>query len=72
MRKVCISNRYCQYRSDTGYCGYTACGCALDNTATIEVPNMPIYRITQLVDISPESIEEIANAVVERVREVDK
>ena len=43
-------------------------------TLTVKVPNTPTYRtmqpyrITQLVDISPESIEEIANAVVEKLR----
>ena len=37
-------------------------------TLIVKVPNTPTYRTTQLVDISPESIEEIANAVVEKLR----
>ena len=71
MRTACISSKYCQYKTDSG-CSYTGNGCELDDTATVKVSNTPTYRITQLVDISPESIEEIANAVVERLREVDK
>ena len=75
MRTACISNGYCQYRTDTGYCGYTGNGCALNDTTTMPVVSSHLnpqntlpYRITQLVDISPESIEEIANAVVKKLR----
>lgn len=68
MRAFCISDHPCPYKTDTGYCGYVGNGCALCDTATVKAQNTPTYRITQLVDISPESIEEIANAVVEKLR----
>lgn len=77
MRAFCVSNSPCSYRTDTGYCEYSGNGCPLDDTATIPVVSSHLnpqntlpYRITQLVDISPESIEEIANAVVEKLRKV--
>lgn len=69
MRALCISTRPCSYRTYTGYCGYTGNGCALYDTATVKAQQTPTYRITQLVDISPESIEEIADAVVKKLRE---
>ena len=69
MRALCVSDHPCSYRTDTGYCGYIGNGCALYDTATVKAKNTPTYRITQLVDISPESIEEIANAVVKKLRE---
>lgn len=34
MRALCVSNHPCSYRTDTGYCGYTGNGCALNDTAT--------------------------------------
>ena len=67
MRAFCISDHPCSYKTDTGYCGYVGNGCALDNTITVNYT--PTHRITQLVDISPESIEEIADAVVKKLRE---
>jgi len=77
MRAVCISDKYCPYKTDTGYCGHSGNWCYLElgdgyNSETVKAPNTPTYRITQLVDISPESINQIADAVVERLREVDK
>ena len=72
MRAVCISDEYYQYKTDSGYCGYTGCGCALDNTIIIKQPINHSYRVVQLVDITNESINQIADAVVERLREVDK
>lgn len=69
MRTACISDKYCQYRTDSG-CGYTGNGCALDNTITIKQPNNQSFRLVQLVDISTESINQIADAVVKRLREV--
>lgn len=69
MRSYCLGDRPCSYRSDTGYCVYTGNGCGLDDcTATVKVPDTPAYRLTQLVDISPESVENIADAVAEKLR----
>ena len=72
MRALCVSDRYCQYKTDTGYCGYTGCGCALDSTITIRQPKDQSFRDVRLVDISTESINQIADAVVRRLREVTK
>lgn len=62
----CVSDKYCQYKSDTGYCGYTG-GCVQENT-TIKVPTEQRWSISQTVDISTDSIEAIADAVVKKLR----
>lgn len=63
----CISDTYCQYKSDTGYCGYTG-GCVKEIYATIKVPPEQRWHISQTVDISTDSIEAIADAVVKKLR----
>lgn len=68
MNGYCISDKYCMYKTDTGYCGYTSSGCVLDNSITVEIPTTPSYTITRVVDISTESINKIAEAVVEKMR----
>lgn len=72
MRAVCISDKYCQYKTDSGYCSYTGCGCVLSNTIIIKQPSNQSFRVVQLVDITNESINQIADAVVERLREVSE
>ena len=67
MNGYCINDKYCQYKSDTGYCGYTA-GCVQENTATVKVPTKQSWHISQVVDISTDSIEVIADAVVKKLR----
>ncbi|MBR3280124.1 MAG: hypothetical protein IKG01_14665 [Lachnospiraceae bacterium] len=67
MTGYCITDKYCNYKSDTGYCGYTG-GCVLENTATVIIPNKQSCHISQVVDISPDSIEAIADAVVRKLR----
>ena len=67
MNRYCISDKYCSYKTDTGYCGYTA-GCILENVKTITIHEQPLARISRLVDISEESIKAIADAVVEKLR----
>lgn len=66
MNGYCLSNQYCRYKSDTGYCGYTA-GCVLDNVATIKVPKAEKYAIIQKVELTSDCINAIADAVVERL-----
>lgn len=68
MNGYCISDKYCQYKSDTGYCGYTG-GCVLDNYITVKAPTTPRWTITQVVDISTDSIEAIADAVIKKLRD---
>lgn len=63
----CVSDKYCQYKSDTGYCGYTG-GCVQENAVTIKAPTEQCWRISQTVDISTDSIEAIADAVVKKLR----
>lgn len=67
MNKYCISDKYCQYKGDTGYCGYTG-GCVQDNSVTFKVPPEQCWSITRVVDISTDSIEAIADAVVKKLR----
>jgi len=75
MRTACISDKYCPYRTDTGYCGHSGNWCYLElgdvhNSKTVKVSTNPNYQISKLVDISTESINQIADAVVKRLREV--
>ncbi len=70
MRAFCISSSYCPYKTDTGYCGYTGMDCAqnkLAKSCTIKIPDKPQYSITQLVNLTDESIEKIADAVVKKL-----
>lgn len=67
MTGYCISDKYCKYKSDTGYCGYTG-GCILDNTATVDIPTERSWSVVHVVDISTDSIEAIADAVVRKLR----
>ena len=67
MHKYCLNDEYCQYKSDTGYCGYTA-GCVQGNVMTIKAPTKQSWYISNVVDISTDSIEAIADAVVKRLR----
>lgn len=70
MTGYCISDKYCRYKSDTGYCGYTG-GCVLgvlDNTARVDIPTERSWPVTHVVDISTDSIEAIADAVVRKLR----
>ena len=64
----CISNQYCRYKSDTGYCGYTG-DCIHENAKTTTISLEPIgYQVRHEVYIAPDSIEEIAEAVVKKLR----
>lgn len=68
MRAACLNSESCPYKSDTGYCGYTGKGCILDNSVIVNASETKIpYNISYLVDISPDSIDKIADAVVEKL-----
>lgn len=69
MTAGCIRSSYCQYKTDTGYCGYTGNGCAFDQFTTIPIPKGATYTIVKQVDLTEESINKIADAVVERLWE---
>ena len=67
MTGYCISDKHCRYKSDTGYCGYTG-GCIFDNTVRVDIPTERSWSVARVVDISTDSIEAIADAVVRRLR----
>ena len=67
MNGYCISDKYCRYKSDTGYCSYTA-GC-IKETRTINLKYAAPIQVVEVVDISEESINAIANAVVSRLKD---
>ncbi len=67
MRAVCVSSSYCQYKTDTGYCGYTGMGCAQGLVRSVRIDE-PSYRIVRQVELSDECIDKIAEAVVEKLR----
>lgn len=74
MRGVCVSDKYCPYKTDTGYCGYTGMGCHLESTgnsiAALKIPQESEYKIVRAVDISDESIEKIADAIAQKLADV--
>lgn len=67
----CSNSNYCPYKSDTGYCGYTGMGCHLESTgssiAALNIPQESDFTIVRTVELSDESIEKIADAVVEKL-----
>jgi hypothetical protein len=68
MKADCVG---CRYKSDSK-CAYTGNGCAFDKTITIENPVTPPVSIVKLVDLSPESIDKIANATIERLSKLER
>ncbi len=68
MRACCISDKPCNYRSEFGYCNFTGGGCVFENTKTLDIATERNWSLTRRVDISTESIEAIADAVVRRLR----
>lgn len=69
MRAECISTANCQYRSDTGYCGYTGNGCVLNDLVHSVRIDEPSYKIIRQLDVSDESIEKIAEAVANKLHQ---
>lgn len=68
--RVCMSTASCQYKSEiTGYCGYTENGCVNEHVQSVWI-NEPSYKIAQQVDVSDESIEKIADAIVNILRQM--
>lgn len=68
MRGYCISDKPCNYRSEFGYCNFTGGGCGFENTKTLDIPTERNWSLTRRVDISTDSIEAIADAVVKKLR----
>lgn len=66
MRAVCISATNCQYKSDTGYCGYTGNGCAQGLVRSVKYDN-PTCTIVRQVELSDESVEKIADALIKKL-----
>lgn len=76
MRAACISIENCQYKTDTGYCGYTGNGCAQNFVHSVRIdepsykiiqPDEPSYKIVRQLDVSDESIEKIAETVAKKL-----
>ena len=75
MMPYCASETDCPYRTNLGYCAHAGQGCAQEGLAkinTVKVPAKPKYTITQLVDLSDESIEKVADAVVKKLHQIDE
>ena len=72
MRAVCISESYCQYKTDTGYCGYTGMGCAQSLVRSVKYsPNSNAFLVQQ-VELTDDCIDKIAEVVVKKLRYGDK
>lgn len=76
MRAVCVSDKYCPYKTDTGYCGYTGMGCHLESAgssiAALNIPQESDFTIVRTVELSDESIAKIVDAITERLSEMLK
>ena len=77
MMSYCVNETdcYCPYRTDAGYCEYAGCGCfeeILAKSNTVKIPDESEYIITKLVDLSDESIEKIADAVVKKLHQSEQ
>lgn len=69
MRAVCISSSYCQYKTDTGYCGYTGMGCSQGLVRSAKMPeDYAAFTLVRQVELTDENINKIAEAVVEKLR----
>lgn len=68
MRKICVTDKYCQYKSDTGYCGYSGMECAKDTVRTIVVTEDSPMAIVKQVELTDECIQRIAEAVVKKLK----
>lgn len=69
MNAVCISSSYCPYKADTGYCGYTGAGCAQGLVRSVRYEIDPSYQMVKYAELSDETIDRIAEAVIERLRD---
>ncbi len=66
MRAVCISESYCQYKTDTGYCGYTGMGCAQSLVRSVKYD--PKVSLVHQVELTDDCIDKIAEAVAKKLR----
>ena len=67
MQRICYDS--CSYKTNQGYCGRTA-GCIKKETATIKLPINNRPSIVKVVDLSNDSINAIADAVVRKLSEM--
>ena len=74
MRALCVSDKYCPYKTDIGYCGYTGMGCHLESTgnsiAALNIPQESDFTIVRTVELSDESIEKISDAIADKLSEM--
>ena len=70
MNAFCVSNKYCEYKSVAGYCGYTGPGCANETVRSISVAKDSQMVIVQQVELTDECIQMIAEAVARKMDEV--
>ena len=66
MRAVCISESYCQYKTDSGYCGYTGSDCAKSLVRSVKYD--PKVSLVHQVELTDDCINQIAEAVVKKLR----
>lgn len=67
MRVVCTTDKYCQYKTDSGYCGYTGTECAKETVHTITLKDSPIITVKQ-VELTDDCIQRIAEEVVKKLK----
>lgn len=70
MRAYCISQHNCQYKSDTGYCGYSGNGCAQGFVRSVKFDSDVPFTIEKQIVLTDDCIQMIAEAVVKKLKEV--
>lgn len=68
MAGTALCLRDCEYKTYEGYCRFTACIKRSDNV-TMKIPEGNV-QIVQLVELTDECIDKIADAVVQKLMEI--
>lgn len=72
MRGVCVTDKYCQYKTGSGYCGYTGTECVKDYDVLyglhkINLKDPPMITVKQ-VELTDECIQRIAEAIAKELK----
>ena len=69
MRRICVTEKYCQYKSDTGYCRYSGTECVKEIVRSMGIiEDSPPMVIVNQVELTDERIQRIAEAVAKKLR----
>ena len=70
MRAYCISQYFCQYKTDTGYCNYSGGGCAQGLVRSVKLNSDAPFTVVRQVELTEECIQKIAEEVAKKLSKV--